>query len=90
MLSFEVNDMTCGHCANAISKAIRDMDGGASVEIDLRRQVVLVEPAVASAAELREAIAKAVYTPRLREEEDRARSPGSVGCCCSADLTRPV
>ena len=35
MISFQVNDMTCGHCVATITKAVRSVDHGAKVEIDL-------------------------------------------------------
>ena len=35
MLTFEVKDMTCGHCVGAITKAVEAADPGARVQIDL-------------------------------------------------------
>lgn len=65
MLSFEVQDMTCGHCASAINRAVIALDAGARVEIDLPTRRVRVEPTEADAAELLEAIQEAGYTPIL-------------------------
>lgn len=31
MITFEVNDMTCGHCVGAITKAVGFVDPGAKV-----------------------------------------------------------
>lgn len=64
MIAFEVNDMTCGHCASTITKAVKEVDRDARVEIDLTRHRVQIEPAEADAEELREAIQEAGYTPR--------------------------
>ena len=33
MIEFNVQDMTCGHCAGRITKAINGVDAGAKVEI---------------------------------------------------------
>lgn len=63
MLNFEVKDMTCGHCASTITRAVRAVDAGARVEIDLAAQRVRVEPTEADTAELLEAIQEAGYTP---------------------------
>ena len=43
MRAFRVDDMTCGHCASTISKAVRAIDADARVEIDLAQQVVRID-----------------------------------------------
>ncbi|MBT9456477.1 MAG: heavy-metal-associated domain-containing protein [Burkholderiaceae bacterium] len=63
MITFEVNDMSCGHCVGAITKALQAVDAGARVQIDLATHRVQIEPATADAAQLGEAIAEAGYTP---------------------------
>nr|WP_316639744.1 heavy-metal-associated domain-containing protein [uncultured Roseateles sp.] len=63
MITFEVNDMSCGHCVGAITKALQAADAGARVQIDLATHRVQVEPAAADAAQLGEAITEAGYTP---------------------------
>lgn len=63
MISFEVKDMTCGHCAGLITKALKDLDRAASVSIDLERHLVSVEPGEATFDEVREAIVEAGYSP---------------------------
>ena len=63
MLAFRVDDMTCGHCASTITKAVRAVDAGAKVEVDLARHLVRIEPTETDARELGEAIAEAGYTP---------------------------
>jgi len=42
MFEFEVNDMTCGHCVGAITKALDQAVLGATVEIDLPAHLVRV------------------------------------------------
>ena len=63
MIVFQVNDMTCGHCAGVITKAVRDTDPAARVEIDLVAHRVTIEPGLAGAEDLRQAIEEAGYTP---------------------------
>lgn len=36
MYKFKVNDMTCGHCALSVDKAVKAVDPGAQVRIDLK------------------------------------------------------
>jgi copper chaperone len=63
MITFEVRDMTCGHCASTITNALKAADRDAKVQIDLTSQRVQVEPNEADAARLAEAIQGAGYTP---------------------------
>lgn len=63
MISFEVNDMTCGHCVSTITKAVKAEDQDAKVTIDLARHRVDIDTPRASAKELGDAIREAGYTP---------------------------
>lgn len=63
MIAFEVKDMTCGHCAETITKAVAAVDAGARISIDLPSHRVEIEPAAAGAGQLQAAIAEAGYTP---------------------------
>jgi len=84
MISFQVNDMTCGHCVSTITKAVRSIDQGAKVEIDLATHSVQIEPTEADADELAEAIREAGYTPvavaGAAPQPKAAAQRG--GCCC--------
>lgn len=62
MIEFKVSDMTCGHCASTITKAVKDLDAGAKLDISLAEHRVRVESKV-SREELRHAIAEAGYSP---------------------------
>jgi copper chaperone len=64
MIEFQVPDMSCGHCASTITKALKGVDRQARVVVDLALQRVQVEPTEADAEQLREAIAEAGYTPQ--------------------------
>ena len=43
MPRFEVSGMTCSHCAEAVAKAVRAVDPGAKVEVDLAGGKVAVQ-----------------------------------------------
>ena len=81
MIAFQVNDMTCGHCVSTITKALKQTDKDAKVEIDLATHRVQVEPVSADAEELAEAIKEAGYTPVLAAAE-RPASGKTAGSCC--------
>jgi len=81
MISFTVNDMTCGHCASAITKAVKAVDKDARVEIDFAAHRVHVQPTEADADELAEAIKEAGYTPVPAEAVSPEVAKPS-GCCC--------
>ena len=54
---FTVTGMTCGHCEAAVTRAIKQIDGGAQVKIDRSKDLVEVEstePRDALAAAIRE------------------------------------
>lgn len=75
MITFEVNDMTCGHCVSTITKALKATDKDAKVAIDLASHRVQVEPASA------EAIKDAGYTPV--PVQAGSNTPGKpAGSCC--------
>lgn len=62
MYPFHVPDMTCGHCAGTITKAVKTADPKATVEIDLSRRLVKVHSALAT-DKVASHIADAGYTP---------------------------
>lgn len=85
MITFQVPDMTCGHCAGTIAKAIAAEDAGARVEFDIPGHLVRVAPVGASAAELEFAIREAGYSPSMQAEvPPRA---GGCGCGCASSKT---
>lgn len=81
MFHFQVNDMTCGHCASTITKAVKSVDAGAKVSIDLETHRVSIEAVAADAAELGEAITEAGYTP-VATQASGAGAPQKAGGCC--------
>lgn len=60
MLKLNVPDMSCGHCAAAVTKAVKEVDDSAVVEIDLPSRTVAVKTA-ADPAKLGAALADAGY-----------------------------
>jgi copper chaperone CopZ len=62
MLTFEVQDMSCGHCASSITKAVKDLDPQATVNIDLASKKVMIE-GKADARAVEAAIADIGFTP---------------------------
>ena len=86
MTTFEVNEMTCGHCVSAITKAIDAAAPGADIQIDLASHRVTVGPSVVDAAQLRLAIMEAGYTPMAIEVAPsiavKDASAARSGCCC--------
>ena len=86
MTTFEVKDMNCGHCVSTITQAVKDVDRGAKVQIDLATHRVTIDPTEADAAALSDAIRQAGYTPVAVEAGvERVAgnaTPARGGCCC--------
>lgn len=81
MISFEVKEMTCGHCVGTIAKALKAADKDAKVEIDLATHRVQVQPGAADVEELAQAIKEAGYTP-VPVAADSAAARHARGSCC--------
>ncbi|HEX2146938.1 MAG TPA: heavy-metal-associated domain-containing protein [Pseudorhizobium sp.] len=58
--TFNVPDMTCGHCEKSVRSALGEALPGAAVTVDLSSKRVVVE---GDAAKAEEAIRDAGYTP---------------------------
>jgi copper chaperone len=79
MTEFSVEDMTCGACSSAITRAIRGVDAESKVEIDLgKRTVRITSPK--SPARFMGAIRAAGYTPVIGAE---GRATSTPSCCQS-------
>ena len=83
MLMFRVDDMTCGHCASTIARAVAQVDRDARVQVNIGEKIVSVI-ADASENDISDAIRDAGYTPqRLADAAPRTSAAGG-GCCCGA------
>jgi len=63
MITFQVQDMTCGHCVATLTRAVAAADPGATVTVDLATHRVGIEPVRADEPALARAIEEAGYTP---------------------------
>lgn len=83
MKTFRVADMTCGHCASTITKAVRAVDASAKVEVDLQKHLVHIEPTEADSQELNDAIAEAGYSPvAVHASSTEGAATKKAGDCC--------
>jgi len=62
MIEITVKDMTCGHCASVITRAVKETDPAARCEIDLAARKVRIA-SVEPARDFVTAIAEAGYSP---------------------------
>lgn len=82
MIAFDVKDMTCGHCAGTITRAVEAADAAARIEIDLGRRLVRIEPGHADAQQLADSIRHAGYTPVPVPTVGVTAPVAGQGCCC--------
>ena len=87
MISFQVNDMTCGHCVSTITKAVKAADKDATVQIDLTAHRVDIVAGAVDAAGLSKVIRDAGYTPVAVEGVSARAAPAPAAkrgaCCCN-------
>lgn len=84
MITFEVKDMTCGHCVSTITKAMKTLDKDAQVNVDLGKQIVQIEPGDSDAQELSDAMKEAGYSPVqvIESAKITENAESSTGCRC--------
>lgn len=63
MPHYKVSDMTCGHCASTIEKAVKSVDPQAKVSVDLAAKEVTVD-GQGDQTRISEAIRSAGYEPQ--------------------------
>lgn len=56
MIEFKLPDMSCGHCAGVVTKALKAADPACEVEVDVAAQTVKVK-----SAESRDGLADALF-----------------------------
>jgi copper chaperone len=64
-MEFAIPDMTCGGCANAITRAVTRLDPAATLDVDVPVKIVKVTSTL-SAQQLIETIEAAGFHPSLR------------------------
>lgn len=62
MIQFNIPQMSCGHCARAVTEAVQEVDPQAKVDVDLATKKVSVE-SQAERQKLADALAEAGYAP---------------------------
>lgn len=82
MLTYRVEDMVCGHCVNAITRAVHAVDPGADVVVDLGERVVRIGRTQAEPRAITEAIAVAGYRAAPLETPNGASATARTGGCC--------
>lgn len=80
MVIFQVPDMTCGHCAAHIARAIADLDPSARVEFGMGEHLVHITSQSATADELAEAIGEAGYTAAVHAPAELTKARCGCGC----------
>lgn len=93
MVTFQVNDMTCGHCASTIAKALTTVDKPARVEVDILQKLVRSQQRNASGR-----VGGGYPGYRLHAQEVKAelvpaaapRAAAGCGCGCGPRKTAPV
>ncbi len=86
MITFSVNDMTCGHCVGVITQAVKAVDPDSDLRFDLAGHRVEIVSSKAGVAALSNAIIEAGYTPAIVPDASTASGSSSApkrsGCCC--------
>lgn len=60
MQNYKIDNMTCGHCAGSVQKAILSVDPQATIKVDLGAREVSVET-IAAAGPIADALKAAGY-----------------------------
>ena len=85
MLTYRIEDMTCGHCASAIARAVRATDAHARLQVDVHEKLIHIQPGDADEEELVAAISDAGYHPIPVAVAEQDRAPArTTGCCCGS------
>jgi copper chaperone len=83
MIAFEIQDMTCGHCREAITRAVLGVDSAAEVEVDLARRHVQIKSATVGAKRFCDAITDAGHAPTRMTKQDERPASRAGGCSCA-------
>ena len=86
MLTFRVDDMSCGHCVRTIKEAVRTLNADAVVDVDLARHLVRVHASDLDAPRVRQVLKQAGYTPF--DVAAPGATPAAVAACCGCSRVR--
>lgn len=89
MVTFRVPDMTCGHCASTIARAVATVDKGARLDVSVSDKLVSIASPLPE-AEFAEAIREAGYTAENVGTGSVEPSKPSGGCGCGSRKAAPV
>ncbi|MBC6905033.1 copper chaperone [Saccharophagus sp. K07] len=76
MITFNVPDMTCGHCEKVITKAVKETDGNAKIHFDMKAKTVAIDSSSPSRL-LQQAIEATGYEVTVEGSNDKNNS----SCC---------
>ena len=62
MIEFKLPDMSCGHCVSTVTKAVKEIDPKAQVDVDLAAKRVKIET-TSPRGPIAEALVEAGYPP---------------------------
>ena len=88
LATFDIQDMTCGHCVKHVTEALRRLDGVEVRNVAVGSAEVRFDPARTSSQAIADAIGAAGYPANQRGgAADRLAcrpdpGPGGGGCCC--------
>jgi len=89
MITFRIPDMTCGHYASTIARAVASVDKDARLEFSIPQKLVNVL-STSPESELAQAIEEAGYTPEKVTAPASRPAAAAGGCCCSSTKRAPV
>jgi copper chaperone len=69
-MEFVIKDMSCGGCANSITRAVTSVDPGAKLDIDVTTKVVRIDSAL-PIERLVAVIKEAGFHPTVRAQSQR-------------------
>jgi copper chaperone len=84
MTTFRIDDMSCGHCASTITRALQVLDPAMDVQVDLTTHRVEISATSVPAAMLAAAIKDAGYglvELQTAGSTDKSADPARSGCC---------
>lgn len=82
-MKFKVQGMTCGHCVNAVTRAIQEVDGRARVDVDLASGFVEVSGTITS-QEAINAIQGSGYEAALASDGQQDTTARATRSCCGS------